>query len=154
VNVIHLHGWMVSLGRVSLVNHEKIYMLNFLKLNFFWKNKLFVLSIVKPDCRVQYYVRIHYEIFSYNYVPLKYSKVFFFFSVIWFFSIYHPQSTIFLFDITQVSLASSMIWMKRNQILRLSIKDPKLGTKLVMKSKSWDENSTHKEKGDQIAFLT
>ncbi len=126
----HSSAWMNGLTWMSVIGKswKNIYF-KILRL-FFWKNKLFV---VEPDCRVQYYVRIHYEIFSYNYVPLKYSKVFFGDRV--FFHI-PPQGTIFLFDLTQVNLASSTICMNRNQILRSSIKDPKLGTKLVMKSKS------------------
>ncbi len=49
----------------------------------------------------------------------------------------------------------SMICMNRNQILRLSIKGPQTRDKTGDEIKKVRmKNSTHKEKGDQIAFLT
>jgi hypothetical protein len=45
--------------------------------------------------------------------------------------------------------------MNRNQILRLSIKGPQTRDKTGDEIKKVRmKNSTHKEKGDQIAFLT
>jgi len=75
----------------------------------------------------------HYEIITYNYALLKYSKVFL---VIGFFPYTTPKFIIFLFDLIlgQPNLMF-MICMDRKHILKSSIKDSKLWAKLGTKPK-------------------